>query len=189
PAARGVAGRPGRRELHDERPRRSRLDPVNARQRIGSVLGLILLIGVVLLVNRLGSTPDPVADPTVRSSASASASASASRTASTSRTTAPSTRDPDTGLRLVDLASLPKQAQQTVALIQRGGPYPYAKDGATFGNRERILPNQRSGYYREYTVITPGEGDRGARRIVTGDADRIFFYTADHYDSFVRIRP
>lgn len=92
------------------------------------------------------------------------------------------------GLPLVDLARLPVEAQHTVALIGRGGPFPYAKDGAVFGNRERRLPVQRSGYYREYTVPTPGSNDRGARRIIAGDAGRQLFYTADHYASFVRIR-
>lgn len=153
---------------------------MTTRRRIGGVLGVILLIGVVWLV-RLGSTPDPAADPAPTPSASASAR--------TSPATDPSTRDRETGLRVVDLASMPVQAQQTVALIERGGPYPYAKDGAVFGNREAILPRQRSGYYREYTVITPEEGDRGARRIVTGDRDRAFFYTDDHYASFARVRP
>jgi ribonuclease T1 len=92
------------------------------------------------------------------------------------------------GLPVVDLARLPVEAQRTVALIDRGGPFPYAKDGAVFGNRERLLPAQRSGYYREYTVPTPGSDDRGARRVIAGDAGRQLFYTADHYASFVRIR-
>ena len=68
-------------------------------------------------------------------------------------------------------------------LIAAGGPYPYAKDGSTFGNREGILPPQPSGFYSEYTVVTPGENDRGARRIVGGE-DGARFYTADHYSSF-----
>ena len=86
------------------------------------------------------------------------------------------------------VGSLPIQARQTITLIDRGGPYPYAKDGAVFGNRERLLPSQPNGFYREYTVPTPGEDDRGPRRIVTGDQDRQFFYTDDHYASFVRVR-
>jgi ribonuclease T1 len=101
----------------------------------------------------------------------------------------PSTGSRDgAGLPLVDLARLPVEAQRTVALIDRGGPFPYAKDGTVFGNRERLLPVQRSGYYREYTVPTPGSEDRGARRVIAGDAGRQLFYTADHYVSFVRIR-
>jgi ribonuclease T1 len=89
---------------------------------------------------------------------------------------------------VVDLGRLPIEAQRTVALIDRGGPFPYAKDGATFGNRERLLPVQRTGYYREYTVPTPGSDDRGARRVIAGDGGRQLFYTGDHYASFVRIR-
>jgi ribonuclease T1 len=92
------------------------------------------------------------------------------------------------GLTWVCLADLPKEAQQTVALIDAGGPFPYEKDGATFNNFEGVLPQQPRGYYREYTVPTPGESDRGARRIVTGDRDRELFYTADHYETFAWVQ-
>jgi ribonuclease T1 len=95
--------------------------------------------------------------------------------------------DPDSGLPLVALATLPVEARETVTLIDRGGPFPYAKDGVVFGNRERLLPARPTGFYREYTVPTPGEDDRGARRIVTGDDGDQLFYTADHYASFVRV--
>jgi guanyl-specific ribonuclease Sa len=85
---------------------------------------------------------------------------------------------------------LPREALETLALIERGGPFPYRKDGTVFQNRERLLPVQPRGYYREYTVPTPGARDRGARRIVTGgDPPQVFYYTADHYRSFRRIRP
>ncbi|MEZ5079230.1 MAG: ribonuclease domain-containing protein [Thermoleophilia bacterium] len=84
----------------------------------------------------------------------------------------------------IAVADLPPEARQTLELIDRGGPFPYSKDGSTFGNREGLLPSASRGYYREYTVPTPGEDDRGARRIVTGDDDREFFYTDDHYASF-----
>lgn len=94
--------------------------------------------------------------------------------------------DPASGLLLVDLSDLPVQAQSTVALIDRGGPYPYDKDGSTFGNFEGLLPQRERGYYAEYTVPTPGSGDRGARRIVAGDQEELF-YTGDHYESFVRV--
>ena len=82
---------------------------------------------------------------------------------------------------------LPKEAQATLALIRKGGPYPYAKDGAVFGNREGLLPKQKRGYYREYTVKTPGERTRGARRIIWG-AGGEFYYTEDHYNHFSRIK-
>jgi len=95
----------------------------------------------------------------------------------------------------VALEELPKQAQQTLTLIRQGGPFPYRKDGTVFGNRERLLPRQPRGYYREYTVPTPGSRDRGARRIVagkgtTGDpaSSGEYYYTDDHYRSFRRIR-
>ena len=100
----------------------------------------------------------------------------------------PASTDPDSGLPVVALATLPVDARETVALIDRDGPFPYAKDGAVFGNRERLLPARPNGFYREYTVPTPGEDDRGARRIVTGDDGGQLFYTADHYASFVRVR-
>jgi ribonuclease T1 len=83
----------------------------------------------------------------------------------------------------VPVAGLPREAQATLRAIDAGGPHPYAQDGATFGNRERRLPSRPGGYYREYTVRTPGTSGRGARRIVAGrQGER--WYTADHYRSF-----
>ncbi|MEU7074433.1 ribonuclease domain-containing protein [Streptomyces narbonensis] len=87
------------------------------------------------------------------------------------------------GLPTVRVADLPPEARRTLELIARGGPYPYAKDGAVFSNFERILPRRERGYYREYTVKTPGERDRGARRIVTG-RDGEIYWTDDHYETF-----
>ncbi|MFT3778643.1 MAG: ribonuclease domain-containing protein [Ottowia sp.] len=91
----------------------------------------------------------------------------------------------------VVVTELPPQGQRTYALILRGGPFPYDKDGAVFGNRERLLPRERRGYYREYTVDTPGARSRGARRIVCGGwrprAPEGCWYTGDHYASFKRI--
>ena len=92
--------------------------------------------------------------------------------------------------RLPSHAGLPPEALETLALIQRGGPFPYRKDGTTFQNRERLLPTKPRGYYREYTVPTPGARDRGARRIVAGgNPPEVFYYTADHYSSFRQIEP
>jgi ribonuclease T1 len=95
----------------------------------------------------------------------------------------------------VDAAALPKEARETLALIKAGGPFPYRKDGSVFGNREKRLPLKPRGYYREYTVETPGSRDRGARRIVAGRGERgdarisgEYYYTDDHYGSFRRIR-
>ena len=93
----------------------------------------------------------------------------------------------------VSLSALPPEAQSTKALILAGGPFPYGKDGSVFMNRERLLPGQSRGYYREYTVRTPGSPDRGARRIVCGGAQPVrpdaCYYTADHYASFRLITP
>jgi ribonuclease T1 len=90
----------------------------------------------------------------------------------------------------ISVVELPRQGRETYELIRQGGPFPYEKDGAVFGNRERLLPNERRGFYREYTVITPGSRDRGARRIVCGGPKRAphaCYYTADHYASFRKI--
>jgi len=87
----------------------------------------------------------------------------------------------------IAVAQLPPEARQTLALIRQGGPFPYRKDGSAFFNREGRVPSQERGYYREYTVPTPGSRDRGARRIVTGRGGEAW-YTADHYRSFLRIR-
>jgi ribonuclease T1 len=96
---------------------------------------------------------------------------------------------PDT----VTLLQLPTEAQTAHERILQGGPFPYHKDGAVFGNRERQLPAHARGFYREYTVSTPGSRDRGARRIVCGGREatrpQACFYTADHYNSFRRIVP
>jgi guanyl-specific ribonuclease Sa len=83
----------------------------------------------------------------------------------------------------VALSSLPPEAADTAALIEHDGPFPYPQDGTVFQNRENLLPDCDTGYYHEYTVKTPGSSNRGARRIVTGDAGE-HFYTDDHYESF-----
>ncbi|QKW05464.1 ribonuclease N [Streptomyces sp. NA04227] len=87
------------------------------------------------------------------------------------------------GTPVVPEDRLPPEARRTLRLIDRGGPFPYPKDGSVFRNFERELPERPRGHYREYTVPTPGENDRGARRIVAG-ADGELFYTDDHYQSF-----
>ncbi|TAG26961.1 MAG: ribonuclease [Burkholderiales bacterium] len=97
----------------------------------------------------------------------------------------------------IALADLPKQGRETYALILAGGPFPYEKDGTVFGNRERQLPAEKRGYYREYTVKTPYARTRGAKRIVCGgiqsvgkpNQPEVCYYTEDHYASFKRIAP
>ncbi|WP_314613814.1 ribonuclease domain-containing protein [Streptomyces stackebrandtii] len=114
----------------------------------------------------------------------ASDTVSTGSTAAAPATSAPAADATGTsGLPTVRAADLPPEARRTLGLIARGGPYPYAKDGAVFSNFERLLPRKERGYYREYTVKTPGERDRGARRIVTG-RDGEIYWTDDHYESF-----
>ncbi len=94
-------------------------------------------------------------------------------------------------IETVAIVDLPQEAQATDRLIRAGGPFPYPKDGIVFGNRERLLPSYPRGFYREYTVKTPGSRDRGARRIVCGGRQptnpEACYYTGDHYASFRRI--
>jgi len=110
-------------------------------------------------------------------------------------TTASQARAPESaaGKAVVQLLTLPQQAQETHRLILSGGPFPYDKDGTVFGNRERLLPANPRGFYREYTVKTPRAKTRGARRIVCGGKPptqpEVCFYTEDHYASFRRITP
>jgi ribonuclease T1 len=91
----------------------------------------------------------------------------------------------------IALRDLPKEAQSTLLLIRAGGPFPNEKDGVVFGNREKVLPKQRRGYYFEYTVKTPGARNRGARRLVVGGEPKSsseVYYTDDHYQTFKRVK-
>lgn len=105
----------------------------------------------------------------------------------------PAPADAKTAETTIAAAQLPEQGQKILALIHQGGPFRYDKDGTVFGNRERLLPRQPRGYYREYTVRTPGVSHRGARRIVCGGQvptrPDACYYTEDHYASFRRIVP
>ncbi|MDQ6629497.1 MAG: ribonuclease [Pseudomonadota bacterium] len=102
-------------------------------------------------------------------------------------------REPVAPVGQVALAQLPDEARKVHRSILAGGPFLYSKDGSVFGNRERTLPRERRGFYREYTVATPGERSRGARRIICGGvmptAPSSCYYTGDHYASFNRITP
>ncbi|MFF5425108.1 MULTISPECIES: ribonuclease domain-containing protein [unclassified Streptomyces] len=127
--------------------------------------GIALLAGVVLLLGGCaGGETGRDTPPSPRPSPAAS-------------------RSDGAALPAVRVADLPPEARRTLELIERGGPFPYARDGAVFSNFERRLPRRPGGYYREYTVPTPGERDRGARRIVTGRGGETY-YTDDHYESF-----
>ena len=101
------------------------------------------------------------------------------------------THQPATGAQLdqasIGVAQLPAEARDTLRAIKRGGPFAYPHDGVVFKNYEHALPERSRGYYHEYTVKTPGTHNRGARRIISG-AGGEYFYTADHYQTFRRIR-
>ena len=100
---------------------------------------------------------------------------------------AASSRGPAPATTEIVVAALPAEARETLRLIKQGGPYQFDRDGTVFGNFERLLPQRERGYYREYTVKTPGTKSRGARRIIAGRGGE-FYYTDDHYKSFRRIR-
>lgn len=137
----------------------------------------LLAIGLVLLVWWWASTSS-----TAPAGEQTGARASSSSTSLTS-TSGSSTSGSSTSLPSVQVAELPPEARRTLDLIAAGGPYPYPRDGVAFQNREQLLPRKAGGYYREYTVPTPGEADRGARRIITGRAGE-YYWTDDHYASF-----
>jgi ribonuclease T1 len=133
-------------------------------------------------------TPLPSRTPRATRTSSARARRTPKVTATAMDVSAGATALPDTidGFRVVTSAGLPPEAQHTLDLIDQGGPFPYKQDGVVFQNREGYLPHERANYYHEYTVVTPGSPDRGARRIITG-ADGEIYYTDDHYATFVRV--
>lgn len=134
----------------------------------------LVLLGVLLAGGYLLSAVR--ADPADRATGPTPTASSGSETPTTAHPAAG-------GLATVPASALPAEARQILLRIDRGGPFPYERDGSVFGNVERLLPQQPRGWYREYTVPTPGESDRGARRIVAG-RDGTRYYTADHYESF-----
>jgi ribonuclease T1 len=154
------------------------------------LLALILLLLLPLLAAcGMESTPQEAAGP---AGAAIEAPATPDRQANVAPTRTPRSRAASTatprvqgvsGLPTIRYQDLPKQAKDAIVLIDQGGPFPFERDGVTFQNREGLLPGQPRGYYREYTVITPGSRDRGARRIVAGE-DGELYYTDDHYESF-----
>lgn len=147
---------------------------------IAALLVLALMIGGILLFNRFTAGNSPTESPTFGGSQQPQHSGSTKK--ATAKPSVQQRKNPSR-LPTVKASELPVEAQQTLALIARGGPYPYDRDGADFGNFEGVLPKQRSGYYQEYTVRTPAESDRGARRIIVG-AQGEKYYTNDHYGTF-----
>ncbi|GAB3697916.1 guanyl-specific ribonuclease [Mariniluteicoccus flavus] len=159
-------------------------------KKYAALLALALvaaLIGVGWWLNRGTDAGQGSSATTSRATSSKGATRAPTRQSAPPATRGGAT-DPESGLPWIEPAALPKEAQDVLARIDRGGPYQYEKDGSTFGNLEGRLPKKARGFYKEYTVRTPGESDRGARRIVTGDNDKVFYWTADHYASFSRVR-
>jgi guanyl-specific ribonuclease Sa len=138
------------------------------------LIAAVVLFGLWLWSQRTTQVPVP------------DAPSASSRSAPELGAPAPAQRAPGGGYP----AFLPVEAHEVLDRIARGGPYEYRQDGGTFQNRERRLPSRPRGYYREYTVETPGSNDRGARRIVTGgDPPSEYYYSDDHYRSFRRFDP
>jgi ribonuclease T1 len=151
----------------------------NRRRITAALIGLLVLVLGGWLVK--DAVSDGSSSPAPSSSAGSPASAPAKGGAAVPGA--------DSGLPVKALSALPAQAADTWKLIEKGGPYPYPRnDDVVFENREKRLPGKKSGYYHEYTVKTPGSADRGARRLITGQA-RELYYTGDHYASFVVVDP
>ncbi|MBB5856186.1 ribonuclease domain-containing protein [Amycolatopsis umgeniensis] len=148
----------------------------NRRRITAALIGLIVLVLAGWFVKDGISGDD---------SKSTSAPASSSAQTKPSGAAKGKVAGEESGLPVKPLTGLPPQASETWGLIKAGGPYPYPRnDDVLFQNREKVLPAKASGYYREYTVKTPGSPDRGARRLVTGTGKELY-YTEDHYKSFV----
>ena len=156
----------------------------SSRRRLPAWMVVALVVGAVVLWafarNGSGEAFDPPA-------ALPSQSTTTDRSNGTTGPTPSGRSTPVSGLPTVAESALPDEADTTLALIRAGGPFPYEEDDGVFGNRERILPRQPGGYYREYTVETPGDDDRGPRRII-GGADGDLYWTTDHYASFRQIQ-
>ena len=149
---------------------------------VAALVGAVLLsaCGAAVTAAASSSATAPAAS-SGGAGASSGPAAKATPTTSDAVTLAPATAS--TGLPTMLVSALPEQGVDALRLIRDGGPFPFSKDGVTFSNREGILPAHASGWFREYTVITPGSSDRGARRIIAG-RDGARFYTDDHYASF-----
>ncbi|KDN22928.1 ribonuclease domain-containing protein [Amycolatopsis rifamycinica] len=148
----------------------------NRRRITAALIGLLVLVlgGWLVKDNLGGGSPSPSPSPSVTSTPAKGGAA---------------VPGADSGLPVKALSALPPQASDTWKLIEAGGPYPYPRnDDVVFENREKRLPRKQSGYYHEYTVKTPGSADRGARRLITGQAHELY-YTGDHYASFVVVDP
>ncbi|MFJ7269271.1 ribonuclease domain-containing protein [Streptomyces sp. NPDC099050] len=152
----------------------------NVPRSLLRVLGAVFLCAALVgAVGCSGKKPAPAAATSTSASAGSGVDVAPSGAASSAVPTPAWAK----GMATVRASALPQQARDVLALIDKGGPYQYRQDGTVFGNFEKVLPQKKRGYYHEFTVKTPGERDRGARRIVTGGGGE-FFYTDDHYDTF-----
>ncbi|WP_327073287.1 ribonuclease [Kitasatospora purpeofusca] len=184
---------------------------MTSRNRLWTALAVLICVLAAavgyLLSDDTGGSASPsvasqsVASRTIATGATSTGPASASTAPVAPKPSAPRSSAPatppataagtgwvptDPALADVCRTRLPDQARDTLGLIAKGGPYPYRSDGIVFENRESRLPRKTSGYYHEFTVVTPGSGDRGARRVVTGDSGEQY-WTADHYATFQEI--
>ncbi|MFK4640471.1 ribonuclease domain-containing protein [Paenarthrobacter histidinolovorans] len=156
-----------------------------SRSKLVAFAGLVIAV-VVLVVAMVGggtlTAPSSAPGSNVQTTTPVPGPAPSSPSAGPGRAETTGVANPS-GLLSINASQLPAEARQTLALIAKGGPYPYDRDGVNFGNFEGLLPKKSGGFYKEYTVPTPGESDRGARRIIVGK-DAAKYYTPDHYESF-----
>lgn len=156
------------------------------RTRLQLLGGLVLILVGAWIVFTGGTGGSPDNGSTAGTQSQTRSAAPSSGSTGDGSQGSPGGSTPDSGLGTIAESALPAEGRETLGLIRSDGPFPYDRDGITFGNREGILPSQQRGYYREYTVPTPGLDHRGAKRIVCGEA-RDCYYTDDHYDSFRQI--
>ena len=154
-----------------------------SRAVVSVVLGVVVILGYLVWT---------WAHSSASTSASAGVQASAKKTTTaaskTSHATTSTSIDPETKLPWIAVADLPSQGRSVLALIDKGGPYPYSQDGGTFTNAEKLLPLKANGFYTEYTVKLPSSSDRGPVRIIMGGKGQWYFWTDDHYATFSRIK-
>jgi ribonuclease T1 len=177
------------------------------QRKVGFILAACAALAVVALAffligkstsSKSSATSSPTKVPSGPTSSDTASSGKSSSASSGSATSAPAknvttvaqapaaANAGNSGLAKVKASSLPPEARVTLKLIDANGPFPYSRDGVIFSNLEKILPKQPKGYYHEYTVVTPGSKDRGARRIIAGEKGERF-YTDDHYASFKEV--
>jgi ribonuclease T1 len=142
-------------------------------------LTTLFLISLVIVMT--GCDTALLENPNSNTSSSLTTPALSNSTPVASTISTPKTKSFDA--QQIQVNDLPKEALTTLQLIKKGGPFPYSKDGSVFNNYEGLLPKKSTGYYHEFTVVTPGSPDRGARRIISGESGE-FYYTDDHYSSF-----